>query len=250
MAVKDLVSGVLTESITTSTTNILVNVAQGISASEIQSLFPTPPFYITIMPKSPTVGVSNRLDSEILQVTAVGSDQSGNASLTCVRGQRDTTAKAFSAGDIVTVGVYAEDAVFLGGEGSAVETPSPWIESSDIKNGAVTSDKIDWATLDYASSTYTGRVKIGPLLIQWGRGSAYVPSGAPGESSELSITFPKAYSVAPTVLLQMEDIGGICGEYAVLFNTTTSGFTGAIGHTLDAVAGTKYYRWLAIGTTS
>lgn len=110
--------------------------------------------------------------------------------------------------------------------------------------------KIDWATLDYASSTYTGRVKIGPLLIQWGRGSAYVPSGAPGESSELSITFPKAYSVAPTVLLQMEDIGGICGEYAVLFNTTTSGFTGAIGHTLDAVAGTKYYRWLAIGTTS
>lgn len=153
MAVKDLVSGVLTESITTSTTNILVNVAQGISASEIQSLFPTPPFYITIMPKSPTVGVSNRLDSEILQVTAVGSDQSGNASLTCVRGQRDTTAKAFSAGDIVTVGVYAEDAVFLGGEGSAVETPSPWIESSDIKNGAVTSDKIDWTTSGYKTGT-------------------------------------------------------------------------------------------------
>lgn len=148
MAVKDLVSGVLTESITTSTTNILVNVAQGISASEIQSFFPTPPFYITIMPKSPTVGVSNRLDSEILQVTAVGSDQSGNASLTCVRGQRDTTAKAFSAGDIVTVGIYADDAVLLGDEGSAVENPFPWIESSDIKNGAVTSDKIDWATFD------------------------------------------------------------------------------------------------------
>ena len=153
MAVKDLVSGVLTESITTSTTNILVNVAQGISASEIQSFFPTPPFYITIMPKSPTVGVSNRLDSEILQVTAVGSDQSGNASLTCVRGQRDTTAKAFSAGDIGTVGIYADDAVLLGDEGSAVETPSPWIESSDIKNGAVTSDKIDWTTLNYKTRT-------------------------------------------------------------------------------------------------
>ena len=113
MAVKNLVSGVLAQSITTSTTNVLVNIAQGISASDIQSFFPTLPFYITIMPKNPAVGVANRLDSEILQVTAVGSDQSGNASLTCVRGQRDTTAKAFDAGSIVTVGVYAEDAVFL-----------------------------------------------------------------------------------------------------------------------------------------
>ena len=94
------------------------------------------------MPKSPTVGVANRLDSEILQVTAVGNDQSGNASLTCVRGQRDTAAKAFSAGDIVTVGIYTDDAVFLGGEGSAVGTPAPWVDTSDIKNGAITTDKI------------------------------------------------------------------------------------------------------------
>lgn len=161
MAVKNLVSGVLAQSITTSTTNILVNVAQGISASEIQSFFPTPPFYITIMPKSPTVGVANRLDSEILRVTAVGSDQSGNATLTCVRGQRDTTAKAFSAGDIVTVGIYADDAVFLGSEGSAVGTPAPWVDNSDIKNGAITtdkiadnaitSDKVNWATMSYVS---------------------------------------------------------------------------------------------------
>lgn len=142
MAVKNLVSGVLAQSITTSTTNILVNVSQGISASEVQSFFPTPPFYITIMPKSPNIGVANRLDSEILQVTAVGSYQSGSATLTCVRGQRDTTAKTFSAGDIVTVGIYTDDAVFLGGEGSAVGTPAPWIETSDIKNGAVTTDKI------------------------------------------------------------------------------------------------------------
>ena len=113
MAVKTLGSGVLAQSITTSTTNVLVNIAENIDASGIQSFFPTPPFYITIMPKTPAVGVANRLDSEILQVTAVGSDQSGNASLTCVRGQRDTTAKAFDAGSIVTVGIYAEDAVLL-----------------------------------------------------------------------------------------------------------------------------------------
>lgn len=165
MAVKNLVSGVLAQSITTSTTNILVNIAKNVDASAIQSFFPTPPFYITIMPKNPTVGVANRLDSEILQVTAVGSDQSGNASLTCVRGQRDTTAKAFDVGSIVTVGVYADDAVFLGSEGSAVENPAPWVESSDIKNGAVTTDKIadravksakiDWETLPGSAGATT-----------------------------------------------------------------------------------------------
>ena len=142
MAVKNLVSGVLAQSITTSTTNILVNIAENVDASVVQSFFPTPPFYITVMPKTPAVGVANRLDSEILQVTAVGNDQSGNASLTCVRGQRDTTAKSFDAGSIVTVGVYADDAVFLGSEGSAVGTPAPWVETSDIKNGAITTDKI------------------------------------------------------------------------------------------------------------
>lgn len=142
MAVKNLVSGVLAQSITTSTTNVLVNIAENVDASGIQSFFPTPPFYITIMPKTPTVGVANRLDSEILQVTAVGNDQSGNASLSCVRGQRDTTAKAFDVGSIVTVGVYADDAVFLGSEGSAVGNPVPWVGTSDIKNGAITTDKI------------------------------------------------------------------------------------------------------------
>lgn len=165
MAVKNLVSGVLAQSITTSTTNVLVNIAENVDASAIQSFFPTPPFYITIMPKTPAVGVANRLDSEILQVTAVGNDQSGNASLTCVRGQRDTTAKAFDVGSIVTVGVYAEDAVFLGSEGSAVGNPAPWIESSDIKNGAITTDKIadgavksakiDWETLPGSAGTTT-----------------------------------------------------------------------------------------------
>ena len=162
MAVKNLVSGVLAQSITTSTTNVLVKIAENVDSSGIQSFFPTPPFYITIMPKAPTVGVANRLDSEILQVTAVGSDQSGNASLTCVRGQRDTTAKAFDVGSIVTVGVYADDAVLLGGEGSAVGNPAPWVDTSDIKNGAittnkiadnaVTSDKVDWTTMSYVSS--------------------------------------------------------------------------------------------------
>lgn len=170
MAVKNLVSGVLAQSITTSTTNVLVKIAENVDSSGIQSFFPTPPFYITIMPKTPAVGVANRLDSEILQVTAVGNGQSGNASLTCARGQRDTTAKAFDVGSIVTVGVYADDAVFLGSEGSAVGNPAPWVDTSDIKNGAiktdkiadkaVTSDKVDWTTMSYVSNVGSNVIDV------------------------------------------------------------------------------------------
>lgn len=146
MAVKDLVSGVLAESITTSTTNVLVTIAENIGRPGILAFFPTPPFYITIMPKSPAVGVANRLDSEILQVTAVGNDQVGNAALTCVRGQRDTTAKAFEAGSIVTVGVYTDDAVLLGGTGTT-ETETPWVGTDTIEDNAITNEKLDWTTL-------------------------------------------------------------------------------------------------------
>jgi hypothetical protein len=153
---KNLVSGTLADDITTSTTNILVHIADNISAQGITDFFPTAPFYITIMPKTPTIGVANRLDSEIIKITNVDHDQVGNAALTGVRAQRDTTAKAFSTGDIVTVGVYAEDAVFLSEDGTT-ETESPWVNTNDIvdgsitsekiANGAVTSDKIDSTTL-------------------------------------------------------------------------------------------------------
>ena len=184
MAVKNLVSGVLAQSITTSTTNVLVNIAENVDASGIQSFFPTPPFYITIMPKTPTVGVANRLDSEILQVTAVGNDQSGNASLSCVRGQRDTTAKAFDVGSIVTVGGYADDAVFLGSEGSAVGTPAPWINTSDIKNGAITTDKIADGAVKPAKIDFTKLYKSATPL------SATLPVQAQIETDVQSFSLP------------------------------------------------------------
>lgn len=184
MAVKDLVSGVLAESITTSTTNILVTIAQNIGASGIQAFFPTPPFYITIMPKSPIVGVANRLDSEIIQVTAVGHDQVGNAALTGVRGQRNTTAKAFSAGDIVTVGVYTDDAVLLGGTGTT-ETETPWIGVADIIWSQMI-DKIYPVGSIFMSATLTTAADVGAALggtwTAWGAGR--VPVGVDTSQTE------------------------------------------------------------------
>ena len=61
------------------------------------------------MPHNPVAGVSNSMDSEIMRVTAVGNDQVGNVALTVERAQRGTSAKAFTAGAIVTNGIYVED---------------------------------------------------------------------------------------------------------------------------------------------
>lgn len=127
---KNLASGTIAESISASSTTILVYVGEG-GATTIKGVWPTTPFYATIMPSNPNAGVANSLDSEIVLVTAVGNDQVGNTALTVTRGQRGTTTKAYAEGDIVTAGIYAEDAVLLGEDGTA-ENPSPWIDPSAI----------------------------------------------------------------------------------------------------------------------
>ena len=105
---KNLSAGKLYQSISSSTTNILVYVGDG-GASTIKAVWPTVPFYATIMPANPVAGVANSMDSEIVLVNAVGNDQVGNTALTVKRGQRGTTAKAFNAGAVVLNGIYTED---------------------------------------------------------------------------------------------------------------------------------------------
>ena len=138
---KDLASGTLAESISASTTNLLVYVGDG-SASTLKAVWPDTPFYATLMPASPSAGVPNNLDSEIVKVTAVGNDQVGNTTLTVVRGQKGTTTKAFSEGDVVTNAIYAGDAVLLSEEGTS-ETETPWVGTDDIENGSITPEKMN-----------------------------------------------------------------------------------------------------------
>lgn len=122
---KDLSSGTLANSISASTSTLSVYVGEG-TTSEIMSVWPTTPFYATIMPVSPSAGVPNKLDSEIVLVSDVSVDGNGNTTLSVSRGQRGTTAKAFSAGDIITNASYAEDAPIISDEGTP-EDPTPWI---------------------------------------------------------------------------------------------------------------------------
>lgn len=106
--IKNLASGTLENSISASTTSIVVYIGEG-TTLQLQTVWPTPPFYATIMPTVPAAGVPNSLDSEIVEVTAV-SIADGLATLTATRGQKNTTAKAFDEGAIITNGIYADDA--------------------------------------------------------------------------------------------------------------------------------------------
>ena len=145
--VRNLATVKTTADITSSATSIPVNRVDVFGTSQTTL---DKPFYVTIMPASGDEP-ANSTNSEIVLVTGIS-----GKNLTVTRGQRSTTAKAFTSGAIVTMGIYAEDAVLLGDEGTAVGTPAPWVDTSDIKNGAittnkiadkaVTSDKVNWAT--------------------------------------------------------------------------------------------------------
>ena len=95
---KNLASVMTTADITSSATSIPVNRVD---------VFGDAPFYVTIMPASGDEP-ANLTNSEIALVTGIS-----GSNLTVTRGQRDTTAKAFNSGAIVTMGIDAEDAVKL-----------------------------------------------------------------------------------------------------------------------------------------
>lgn len=193
---KDLASGTLAESISASTTTLLVYVGEG-SASTIKAVWPDTPFYASIMPASPSAGVANSLDSEIVKVTSVSNDQVGNTALTVSRAQRGTTGKAFTAGAIVTNANYAEDAVLLGDEGTA-ETPTPWITTDDILDGAITGDKLDWGSIVEVVGTDTNRCWkfANGLMIAAVKKTASITFSQWNAIYESEVIYPPDYAVA------------------------------------------------------
>ena len=150
-SVKNLASGTLVSGINVGDTTLTVAVGSGTS-EELLAVWPTPPFYITVAPDSPASGVSNALDSEIMSVTAV-SYSSENIIMTVTRAQRGTTARSFNANAIVTNAVYAEDAVLLGPNGTT-DSPSPWIQTEDILDDAITKSKLNSSVIAGIRTTY------------------------------------------------------------------------------------------------
>lgn len=106
-SIQNLASGVLVSDIGGSDTSLNVNCGEG-SSSTLTAVWPSAPFYITVMPAYPTLGVANSLNSEIMLVSALSASDNV-VTMTVSRGQRGTTAKAFSEGAIITNGIYTAD---------------------------------------------------------------------------------------------------------------------------------------------
>lgn len=142
---KNLASVVLENGGTTSQSSIVMSDADA-------AVFPSAPFYATIMPSGE---LANNTNSEIIEVTS-SSTLSGNTTFIISRAQRGTSAISWSAGEAIMVnGIYVEDAIF---EGATLSTPSNVayvaeaniqsnaVTTSKIADGSVTSDKIDYTT--------------------------------------------------------------------------------------------------------
>lgn len=102
--VRNLATVKTTANITSSATSIPVNRTNVFGT--VQNPLDNP-FYVTIMPASGSEP-ANTTNSEIALVTGIS-----GTNLIVTRGQRSTTARAFTSGAIVTNGIYAEDAVLL-----------------------------------------------------------------------------------------------------------------------------------------
>lgn len=114
---KNLASGVLASSVASSATTLSVNCGTG-SSSTLTGVWPSVPFYITVMPASPSAGVANSLDSEIMQVTAITSN-GATVTMTVSRGKKGTTAKSFGEGSIVTNSIYTRAGRYTAATSSA-----------------------------------------------------------------------------------------------------------------------------------
>ena len=225
--VRNLATVKTTADITSSATSIPVNRVDvfGTSQTTLDN-----PFYVTIMPASGDEP-ANLTNSEIVLVTGIS-----GSNLTVTRGQRSTTAKAFNSGAIVTMAIYAEDAVLLGDGGTAVGTPAPWINTSDIKNGAITTDKIADGAVKSSKIDFTTFIKTGTVKVE------YQANNTSGGFA--NVTFDTPFTNTPIVFAQDLLANGSVSSVTVS-KVTTTGFRVLARTTNNSSAGTATINWLA-----
>lgn len=225
--VKNLATVKTTADITSSDTSIPVNRVDVFGTSQTTL---DKPFYVTIMPASGDEP-ANSTNSEIVLVTGIS-----GTNLTVTRGQRSTTAKAFNSGAIVTMAIYAEDAVLLGDEGTAVGTPAPWVESSDIKNGAITTDKIADGAVTNTKVGFSSFIKTGTVQVE------YQANNTSGGFA--NVTFDTPFTNTPIVFAQDLLANGSVSSVTVS-KVTNTGFRVLARTTNNSSSGTATVNWLA-----
>lgn len=122
------------------------------------------------------------------------------------------------------------------------------IGSDQLAAGAVKSNNVDWGSMpqdaDDRSSSY---FQVGGLLLSWGAITANNQNTGAYAETTYSVTFPKAYSVAPRVVASTTDVGGYIGEYLVVSNASTTSVNITIGHVKEGGGTSSILQWIAIG---
>lgn len=110
------------------------------------------------------------------------------------------------------------------------------------------SSGIDWSTSPQSTSnTASSYVQIGPLLICWGFFQATgIPTSEYGEK-DFTVTFPKAFSKTPQLIVGNDDMSGYVGEYALAHAATTTQCQITIGHVKSGSGSECRCGWIAIG---
>jgi len=113
---KDLATGLIGTALTTSATTLVLQTGYG-------AAMPATPFFMTLTPAGQLSTLGN---SEIVSVTARSTD-----TLTIVRAQKGTSAKAFAVGDIAGNGVYVgdENLIYSAAE---IDTGKIWVDGRII----------------------------------------------------------------------------------------------------------------------
>ena len=210
---QNLASGILSADINSSATSISVSCGTG-SASTLTGVWPSTPFFITVMPSVPVSGVANSLDSEVMKVTAI-SASNNVVSMTVARGQKNTTAKSFSSGAIVTNGIYMDDILDRIYPVGSIYTSATLSTTSQVESalGGTWSAVDDYQLVAYASLTDETTI-----------GASKNISSITGSDGEYTVNFSKNMADTNYVAFVSGEIGGTGQEIIGIFAKTVSKF--------------------------
>ena len=113
------------------------------------------------------------------------------------------------------------------------------VQTDDIANGAVTSEKLNVSS--------SNKLIFGNTAIVWG--TTHITGIPTGAGTEKSVTIPYGTTFVsnPTITLTVTDLNGAVGEYTIIGGVTTTNFIAWIGHIRETSSTSCDLHWQVIG---
>lgn len=97
---------------------------------------------------------------------------------------------------------------------------------------------------DNARKSY---IVIGRLMVCWGQINVTdIPNGAFGEKT-VKIEFPRWFSGTPQTIASIGDMGGLCGEYVTVQESSDRDVSLIVGHVGATSSSSCRVGWIAVG---